>query len=397
MVTICNILFVVPPPRKKVAIYSVGPSSRSEPCFDFEEDRMATTFDRWEKDPFFAAAEEVQDSADRLESVYRQWTYTRESASKSAGRDEPVSGELKRELHTALGTAKWQLEEFEKAVRSNDEALSVGEDTRARHSEFMLAIGSRISALENSLRETNFKAGEGSLTWVRLDEGENDELAQFLSYTSLEDRKEIPIASAIDVKVGNDLIRTNGEALIDCSKDSRHSKQLSSLHREDQKAHNIHRSASCAGDIGACAITIPSEGEDTSERSSDDRSNLPPPRVLSLSGLSSALDSTSRMRWYKNGFKKWSAQDRHDVMESIPLRNHEPSQGINGCYERSKSCLSSRGQDVYNKHLYGYLGAFQRLLRRSQYQIQYGHHIKTIIWATLVVLLIVIFVLHLNK
>lgn len=210
-------------------------------------------------------------------------------------------------------------------MRSNDEALSVGEDTRARHSEFMLAIGSRISALENSLRETNFKAGEGSLTWVRLDEGENDELAQFLSYTSLEDRKEIPIASAIDVKVGNDLIRTNG----DRSKDSCHSKQLSSLHREDQKVHNIHRSASCAGDIGACAITIPSEGEDTSERSSDDRSNLPPPRVLSLSGLSSALDSTSRMRWYKNGFKKWSAQDRHDVMESIPLRNHEPSQVTN--------------------------------------------------------------------
>lgn len=211
---------------------------------------MATTFDRWEKDPFFAAAEEVQDSADRLESVYRQWTYTRESTSKSAGRDEPVSGELKRELHTALGTAKWQLEEFEKAVRSNDEALSVGDDTRARHSEFMLAIGSRISALENSLRETSFKAGEGSLTWVRLDEGENDELAQFLSYTSLEDRKEIPIASAIDVKVGNDLIRTNGEALIDCSKDSRHSKQLSSLHREDQKAHNIHRSASCLVILG---------------------------------------------------------------------------------------------------------------------------------------------------
>lgn len=27
---------------------------------------MATSFDRWEKDPFFAAAEEVQESSDRL-------------------------------------------------------------------------------------------------------------------------------------------------------------------------------------------------------------------------------------------------------------------------------------------------------------------------------------------
>jgi len=26
---------------------------------------MATSFDRWEKDPFFLAAEEVQESADR--------------------------------------------------------------------------------------------------------------------------------------------------------------------------------------------------------------------------------------------------------------------------------------------------------------------------------------------
>lgn len=30
---------------------------------------MASSFDRWEKDPFFTAAEEVQESADRLEPV----------------------------------------------------------------------------------------------------------------------------------------------------------------------------------------------------------------------------------------------------------------------------------------------------------------------------------------
>jgi hypothetical protein len=31
---------------------------------------MATSFDRWEKDPFFLAAEEVQESADRY-ALYR--------------------------------------------------------------------------------------------------------------------------------------------------------------------------------------------------------------------------------------------------------------------------------------------------------------------------------------
>lgn len=31
---------------------------------------MATSFDRWEKDPFFPAAEEVQESADRCAASF---------------------------------------------------------------------------------------------------------------------------------------------------------------------------------------------------------------------------------------------------------------------------------------------------------------------------------------
>lgn len=104
---------------------------------------MATSFDRWEKDPFFSAAEEVQESADRygiiegfvvpflllvilfwtlddsnvvvaspfcrLESIYWQWIQERKQASKLRGRREFASAELHRELRTALGTAKWQV------------------------------------------------------------------------------------------------------------------------------------------------------------------------------------------------------------------------------------------------------------------------------------------------
>lgn len=87
---------------------------------------MASAFDRWEKDPFFYAAEEVQESADRyqislgiqfcsvpflkkrdgllwlfhfcrMESAYRRWMHEKEGA------------EVRRELHIALGTAKWQV------------------------------------------------------------------------------------------------------------------------------------------------------------------------------------------------------------------------------------------------------------------------------------------------
>ncbi|KAH0916009.1 hypothetical protein HID58_030455, partial [Brassica napus] len=41
--------------------------------FIFDNREMTTSLDRWEKDPFFAAAEEVQESADRMESAYRSW------------------------------------------------------------------------------------------------------------------------------------------------------------------------------------------------------------------------------------------------------------------------------------------------------------------------------------
>ncbi|KAF0895448.1 hypothetical protein E2562_012455 [Oryza meyeriana var. granulata] len=34
---------------------------------------MAKSFDCWGKDPFFPAAEEVQESTARMESVYRRW------------------------------------------------------------------------------------------------------------------------------------------------------------------------------------------------------------------------------------------------------------------------------------------------------------------------------------
>lgn len=102
---------------------------------------MATSFDRWEKDPFFLAAEEVQESADRyarrryarglgffffvpvlmdlavvfscsrlrrMESVYKIWVQERSGGDSALG-GEVGAVELRRELHTALGTAKWQV------------------------------------------------------------------------------------------------------------------------------------------------------------------------------------------------------------------------------------------------------------------------------------------------
>lgn len=138
---------------------------------------VANSFDLWRKDAFFSAAEEVQESADIMESVYRTWVRERREGLGSEDSDE-----LRRELQTALGTAKWQLEEFERAVRLSHGGCSK-DNTTARHGQFVAAIEDQISRVEKDLKE--FLNGEANqpLRWVNLNEEERDDLAAFLSGT----------------------------------------------------------------------------------------------------------------------------------------------------------------------------------------------------------------------
>nr|GMD74261.1 syntaxin/T-SNARE family protein [Ipomoea batatas] len=64
---------------------------------------VANSFDLWQKDIFFSAAEEVQKSADIMESAYRTWLRERREGVAPQFLDE-----LRGELQMALGTAKWQ-------------------------------------------------------------------------------------------------------------------------------------------------------------------------------------------------------------------------------------------------------------------------------------------------
>ncbi|KAK7329795.1 hypothetical protein VNO77_23975 [Canavalia gladiata] len=139
---------------------------------------VANSFDLWRKDAFFSAAEEVQESADIMESAYRAWL--REKRERSTPEE---LNELCRELQTALGTAKWQLEEFEKAVRQS--YRHCGDDsTTTRHRQFITVIESQISQVEAALRESYIEDGRQPLRWVNLDEEERDDLAAFLTGTS---------------------------------------------------------------------------------------------------------------------------------------------------------------------------------------------------------------------
>ncbi|KAK0571059.1 hypothetical protein LWI29_010422 [Acer saccharum] len=139
---------------------------------------VANSFDLWKKDTFFSAAEEVQESADIMESSYRLWVRERREGLEPASLDE-----LSRELQTALGTAKWQLEEFERAVMASH-GHRCNDNTMARHRQFISAIENQISHVEAALREAFSEEGKKPLRWINLDEEERDDLAMFLSGTS---------------------------------------------------------------------------------------------------------------------------------------------------------------------------------------------------------------------
>lgn len=135
---------------------------------------VANSFDLWQKDTFFSAAEEVQRSADIMESAFRTWL-----REKKEGLRPQLWDDLTRELQMALGTAKWQLEEFERAVRLSYRTRA-DELTMTRHRQFVSVIEGQISSVEEALRES-FDDGKQPLRWVDLDETECDDLALFLS------------------------------------------------------------------------------------------------------------------------------------------------------------------------------------------------------------------------
>lgn len=337
---------------------------------------MASEFDRWEKDPFFSAAEEVQESADRMESTYRTWIHATKDASSMWDSDE-----VRRDLQTALGTTKWQLEEFERAAGSSY-ANKSADDSRDRHRQFILAIENQISTIEKSLREATHSEGKPPLPWVRLDEGELNELALFLTGPS----DKVPLK-----------VKSRDEEISDAkeksSRHSTHSTEGGLLEpREEKGMHGHRRTASASADFGAWKIAV-ADDSFLQSSSSNGQAPKPPRKIPSFSGFLNSMESASKLKWSKNGFRKLKVTDRNSEEDVGLLRTTPLARGVDACYERSKSCLDS-GDDCYDKQLYGWYGAIQRQLQRSQYHVQYGRPIQVTFWILLLVFLIVLFVLR---
>ncbi|XP_050212340.1 uncharacterized protein LOC126662895 isoform X2 [Mercurialis annua] len=328
---------------------------------------MASSFDRWERDPFFSAAEEVQESADRMESTFRTWLHSKREDSSMWNSDE-----LRRDLCTALGTTKWQLDEFQRAVGSTYVKNS-SEDARDRHHEFIIAIEDQISKIELSLQECSISEGKSPMSpWVRLDEGESNELALFLS--------------------GSSVFGVNSSNTKNHSQEERMSKEttadfLKTLNHAVEKPHGHRRTASASADIGSWKIAI---AEVSCIPDDSNAQPLQPPRkVPSFSGFLSSMEYAPKFKWPKNGVRKLKAMDISQDSDIALLRSPQLTKGIHACYEKSKSCLEGC-DECYDKQLYGWYGVIQRQLQRSQYQMQYGRSFQVVIWIVLLLCLIVV-------
>ncbi|CAN7076168.1 unnamed protein product [Brassica oleracea var. botrytis] len=205
---------------------------------------VVNSFDLWQKDVFFSAAEEVQKSADIMESAYRLWI---------RGKKDDIF----KELQAALGTAKWQLEEFEKAVRLRHRQCGDDSTSTTRHKQFVAAIENQIHRVEAPLQETYSENGKEPLRWVNLSEEERDDLAMFLSGSSLTSHSfssESSIKSNV-AEVTNDV--NGSECVIDI--------QESAKPRNAEKTAGTRRTWS-SPDFSSLRIIVPGDNEQEEEK-----------------------------------------------------------------------------------------------------------------------------------
>ncbi|CAM8955285.1 unnamed protein product [Rhodiola kirilowii] len=148
---------------------------------------MASDLRGWETDPLFAAAEVVQDSADRMETIYRLVLHE-SSLIEGDHPDSVVFSSLKlhrRDLLTAIETTKWQdiLEDFDKAaslsiIKSNSCTREV---LVARYMQFLEAIREQICEIEKNLDYASLRDSIADTSHDNLNTQDEDSLEFFLS------------------------------------------------------------------------------------------------------------------------------------------------------------------------------------------------------------------------
>ncbi|KAL3617885.1 hypothetical protein CASFOL_038206 [Castilleja foliolosa] len=331
---------------------------------------MTSTFHRWEKDPFFPAAEEVQESADRMESTYRTWIHAMKDTNGVWNLDE-----LRRDLRTTLGTTKWQLEEFERAAKSSYTSSISADDAKDRHRDFVIAIKDQITKVESSLNESTVSRGKPPLPWVRLDEGERNELALFLSGKAHGNSQE-----------------SDRQTMNECSRSSSHLVELGQMEGKGENLTGHRRAASASAGANVISWKIMVADDVSPHDSSSEKPDPPPQKIPSFSGLLNTMESSmSQLKWSKIGYKKLKLADQAQEEDATLPKTQNLTRGVSICYEKNKSCLDG-SDDCYDKQLYGWYGTIQRQLQRSQYYMQYSRPVQVIFSVTLLLCLLVVLV-----
>ncbi|KAI8563037.1 hypothetical protein RHMOL_Rhmol03G0082000 [Rhododendron molle] len=146
---------------------------------------MASSFRQWESDPLFSAAEVVQDSADRMESLFRLLLHEQNLVQEDHT-DQKLLKSVEyhwRDLATTLETAKWQLEDFEREVSlsATMDKSHTRENVISRHKQFIRAIREQILNVEKSLGDTSVGDLLKSTQDLNFDEQDRNGLQLFIS------------------------------------------------------------------------------------------------------------------------------------------------------------------------------------------------------------------------
>ncbi|XP_065857378.1 uncharacterized protein [Euphorbia lathyris] len=145
---------------------------------------MASSLQQWESDPLFSAAEVVQDSADRMESLFRLLLHD-QNLVQGDDSDPRLLSSIeyhKRDLATIFETAKWQLEDFERAVNVSamQDRTCSREDVIFRHRQFIRAIREQINHVKKFVDSPSMRDSMRNSELINLNEQDRDGLALFL-------------------------------------------------------------------------------------------------------------------------------------------------------------------------------------------------------------------------
>ncbi|KAG6529781.1 hypothetical protein ZIOFF_011995 [Zingiber officinale] len=316
------------------------------------------SFDQWQKDAFFTAAEEVQESADTLESFYRMWM-----RNHKVRFDSEASDELQRELQTALGTAKWQLEDFEKAVQMNHRSLSSEDTAVIRHKQFLSVIGNQIMRIEKGLNGSLIEEGKQPLRWVQLDKQERDDLADFLSGVPSDRRQ----AKHVDRYCYDSPWSYDSE----CMLNKRDAFEVVNKESYERKATEVEQSRGqmnplSSSEAGDWKIVI--ADEETENRPVETRSE----------GLTHISDKIWKFKNRRHGLSYYLKGVTRFIQCLFDER-------VNGMNARIRNCSNVST----SQHLIGKVGAFRRRTDGTRQQM----HLLRYLWMTCLLLLSIVLVI----